>query len=48
MKANDDRILFYVPEEMENQVLYKYHNEIGHVGKDKMMDIISKSIGFQF
>jgi len=45
-EANDNRILFYVPEEMGDQVLYKYHNEIGHIGRDKMMDIISKTYWF--
>ena len=42
----DDRVLFCVPEAMENHVFYKYHDEIGHVGVDKMVDLISRSYWF--
>lgn len=41
-KTNDGRILFYVPKDMENHVPHKYHNEWGHIGRDKMMEAISK------
>lgn len=37
---------FCVPENMENHVLYKYHNELGHVGIEKMVEVISKSYWF--
>jgi len=45
-KCNDGRLLFYVPTDMEDHILYKYHNEIGHIGRDKMLDVISKSYWF--
>jgi len=31
---------------MEEHILFKYHNEIGNVGRDKMLDIIAKSYWF--
>ncbi|XP_039490057.1 uncharacterized protein LOC120450884 isoform X1 [Drosophila santomea] len=45
-KTNENRLLFYVPIEMEEQVLYKYHNELGHVGRDKMIEAIMKNYWF--
>jgi len=45
-KSNDKRILFYVPSRMEDHVLYKYHDELGHMGRDKMIDAIGKSYWF--
>lgn len=45
-KTNENRLLFYVPIEMEEQVLYKYHNELGHVGRDKMIESIMKNYWF--
>lgn len=45
-KAKDDDLLFYVPEDMESHVLYKYHDEMGHIGSDKMTDLILKSYWF--
>jgi len=27
-----DKLLFYVPQDMERELLYKYHNEFGHFG----------------
>ena len=45
-KSKDGVLLFCVPEDMENHVLYKYHDEIGHVGIDKMTELISGSYWF--
>lgn len=45
-KTNDGRLLFYVPDRMEEHVLYKYHDELGHVGRDKMLDAINKTYWF--
>lgn len=45
-KKADNTILFCVPEDMEDHVLYKYHNEMGHIGMDKMTDLILKSYWF--
>lgn len=39
-------VLFYVPEVMESQVLFKYHNELGHLGVNKVVDLIGKSYWF--
>lgn len=45
-KSQDGTLLFCVPEDMENHVLYRYHDEMGHVGIDKMTELISKSYWF--
>jgi len=45
-RKKDGTILFYVPEAMESHVLYKYHNEMGHIGLEKMHDVISKTYWF--
>lgn len=29
-------LLFYVPTSMENNILYKYHDKMGHLGVEKM------------
>ncbi|GBP03953.1 hypothetical protein EVAR_91088_1 [Eumeta japonica] len=42
----DDNVLFCVPEAMEGHVLYRYHDEVGHVGIDKTMELISGSYWF--
>lgn len=38
-----DKLLFYVPTSMENHVMYKYHNEFGHVGAEKTCNLISQN-----
>ena len=40
----DDRVLFCVLEAMENHVFYKYHDEIGHVGVNKMVNLIHSCV----
>lgn len=45
-KKKDGNLLFYVPESMEEHVLYKYHDELGHIGVEKVVDTISKSYWF--
>ena len=42
----NDRLLFYVPAEMEKGILFKYHDELGHMGVEKVVDVISKSYWF--
>ena len=44
-KKNQD-LRFYVPAHMETNVLYKYHDELGHMGVEKTCDLISKSYWF--
>jgi len=41
-----DRLLFYVPRAMEQEIMYKYHNEFGHFGVDKTYAIIRESYWF--
>lgn len=36
-KKQGSSLLFYVPSDMEYHVLYKYHEEMGHVGIDKKL-----------
>lgn len=43
-RAND--IFFYVPEAMENHIIRKYHDELGHLGVEKTSDVISKNYWF--
>jgi len=42
-KKDRNGLLFYVPSEMESHVLLSYHDQLGHVGIDKMVEVISKS-----
>lgn len=45
-RKKDNRLLFYVPEGMENEVIYKYHNELGHLGPEKTRSGLSQSYWF--
>jgi len=45
-KKPNDTLLFYVPQQMEFQVLHKYHDEMGHFGVEKTFDNIIKSYWF--
>ena len=45
-KTQDDKLLFYVPDSMVDRVIYKYHDEMGHVGIDKTVDLIAKTYWF--
>lgn len=42
----NEKLLFYVPSEMEKSILFKYHDELGHMGAEKVIDIIGKSYWF--
>ncbi|XP_036148576.1 uncharacterized protein LOC114254896 [Monomorium pharaonis] len=41
-----DSLLFYVPENMESNVIYRYHDSMGHLGLDKVRSIIKSSYWF--
>lgn len=41
-----DELLFYIPKKMESNVMYKYHNSMGHLGIDKVQSIIKSSYWF--
>lgn len=43
---DNGKVLFCVPEDMESHVLFKYHDEMGHIGTDKMVDLITKNYWF--
>lgn len=42
-KKHGANLLFLVPELMEKHVLFRYHNEMGHVGSGKMIDAIRRT-----
>lgn len=45
-RKNNKKLLFYVPSEMEKSILFKYHDELGHIGAEKVMEIIYKTYWF--
>lgn len=46
-RKKDKKILFFVPESMENSVIKIYHDEMGHFGVDKVIELITRSYWFQ-
>lgn len=44
-KKNSD-LLFYVPEKMEKNILFRYHDQMGHIGVEKTTEIILKNYWF--
>lgn len=45
-RKTNNTVLFYVPESMEVNVLYKYHDEMGHLGLDKTYELITRTYWF--
>lgn len=45
-KKHGANLLFLVPEQMEKHVLFRYHNEMGHVGPGKMIEAIRRTYWF--
>lgn len=45
-RKKNDRLLFYVSQSMEKNVLFKYHDQLGHMGVDKVTEVIQKSYWF--
>lgn len=45
-RKRDNLIFFYVPEKMENQVIRKYHDEMGHFGYEKTCEAILRNYWF--
>lgn len=45
-RKKDKQILFYVPEQLESQVIRKYYDKLGHVGSEKTLDNIVHTYWF--
>lgn len=45
-RKSNGRLLFYVPEQMQTNVIRKSHDDVGHVGVDKAMEIITRVYWF--
>ena len=45
-KKHNNGVLFYVPEDMTRDVIRVCHNEVGHVGPEKTIDLIQKVYWF--
>lgn len=45
-KKRGENLLFYVPRDMEPNILYKYHDEMGHIGIDKVCEIVQRHYWF--
>lgn len=44
-KKHGSNLLFLVPEQMEGHVLFRYHNEMGHVGSSKIIELLGARTG---
>lgn len=44
-KDKNKKLLFYVPRSMESNVIRTCHDDIGHIGVDKIVGNITKLIG---
>jgi len=42
-KKKENELLFVIPAKMEKNVLFHYHNEMGHVGVEKMIESIRRT-----
>lgn len=45
-KASDGRLLFYVPQSMETNVIRTCHDDMGHFGKEKVIEKLGKVYWF--
>lgn len=45
-RKRNNILLFYVPQDMERNVLFRYHNELGHVGQGKVYETLSRNYWF--
>lgn len=46
-KKEGSKLLLVIPELMENSVVFKFHNEFGHFGADKTLELIKRSFYFK-
>lgn len=42
-RKKSDKILFYVPRAIEQELLHKYHNDFGHFGVDKTCALLQET-----
>lgn len=45
-RKNKNKIQFYVPRSMEQNVIRTYHDEVGHVGENKTSELIARTYWF--
>lgn len=45
-RKKNKQILFFVPRAMEQDLLYKYHNDFGHFGVDKTLALLQEAYWF--
>lgn len=45
-RKNDKKLLFYVPEELIDNIIKTCHDNIGHVGVDKTLELVKSSYWF--
>lgn len=45
-RKDNGKLLFYVPSSMEFIVIYTYHNEMGHFGVEKTLELIKQTYWF--
>ena len=45
-RKKGNKLMFYVPRTMEQELLHRYHNEFGHFGADKTYAILQESYWF--
>lgn len=45
-RKEKDKLLFYIPNIMENTVMSTYHDNVGHVGIDKTVELIRRTYWF--
>lgn len=45
-RKRNGKLLFYVPYDMERELLHKYHNDFGHFGVNKTYEVLQESYWF--
>jgi len=45
-RKNKDRLLFYVPSEMQDHVIRASHDDMGHIGVDRTVELIKRIYWF--
>jgi len=45
-RKRGNRVLFFVPRAIEQDLLHKYHNDFGHFGTDKTLALLQEGYWF--